>query len=135
MAGLLLARNHSPRVEAQCGPNPIACENALTGNPKSDWDIVGAGDSSIQGFATDISANKGDVVHFKVTTTAAHFNIDIYRLGYYGGFGARKIASIANVNGQNQSACLVDGATLLVDCGNWLESSRRRPCRVFTSRS
>ena len=108
-------------LTAQCGPNPIVCENTQTGNPSSEWDIAGAGDSTIQGFATDISANKGDTVHFKVTTTAAHFNIDIYRLGYYNGMGARKIASVTNITGKSQAACLVDAVTHLVDCGNWSE--------------
>src|SRR5262245_60315051 len=39
-------------------PNPIIAENQLPGNPQSEWDIVGAGDDSIQGFATDISYNR-----------------------------------------------------------------------------
>src|SRR5439155_12664816 len=73
--------------------------------------------------ATDISANKGETVHFKVTTTASRFNIDIYRLGYYNGLGARKVASLASITGTNQLACLFDSTTRLVDCGNWSESA------------
>src|SRR4051812_13679234 len=72
------------RLTAQCGPNPIVCENQLTGTQASQWDVGGAGDSSIQGFATQISVNVGETVHFKVDTTAATFNADIYRIGYYG---------------------------------------------------
>ena len=119
----LLCHNGGSQVTAQCGPNPIVCENVLTGNLKSEWDITGSGDSTLQGFATDISANKGDTVHFKVTTTAANFKIDIYRLGYYGGMGARKIGSIANITGKVQPACLADNTTNLIDCGNWTEST------------
>ena len=37
----------------------IACENAKPGTPQSTWDISGAGDAGIQGFATDISVNRG----------------------------------------------------------------------------
>jgi len=111
------------QVTAQCSPNPIVCENALTGAPSSEWDISGSGDATLQGFATDISANKGDTVHFKVSTTATRFNIDIYRLGYYNGLGARKIASVASITGQSQPACLLDNTTRLVDCGNWTESA------------
>src|SRR5712671_840013 len=110
-------------VQAQCGPNPIVCENLQAGNPKIEWDVAGSGDSTLQGFATDISANKGDTLGFKVTTTAANFSIDIYRLGYYGGMGARKVASIPTVTGQNQPACLTVAATQLVDCGNWTVST------------
>ena len=37
-----------------CAPlvNAIACENSKTGSPPSEWDIDGAGDSDIHGFAT-----------------------------------------------------------------------------------
>ena len=37
--------------------NAIEAENCLPGNPSNQWDIIGAGDLSIQGFATDISYN------------------------------------------------------------------------------
>jgi hypothetical protein len=70
----------SPAVSAQAvdpcaGPsvNPIACENSKTGNPASEWDISGSGSSSIQGFATDISVNKGGTIGFKVATPATSY--------------------------------------------------------------
>jgi len=119
----LLRPTFDPGLAAQCNPNPIVCENAQTGSPSTEWDITGSGDATLQGFATDISANKGDTVRFKVTTTASRFNIDIYRLGYYNGMGARKVASIAQVVGQNQPACLSNPTTHLLDCGNWAESA------------
>ncbi len=50
------------------GGNPIVCENSKTGNPASEWDVSGAGDASIQGFATDISVNRGETVRFKINT-------------------------------------------------------------------
>ena len=43
-------------------PNEIVAENCKTGNPPSEWDISGAGDSSIQGFATDISVDRNETV-------------------------------------------------------------------------
>jgi hypothetical protein len=111
-----------PRITAQAS-NPIPAENQLPGNPKSEWDINGSGDASIQGFATDISVNKGGTVSFKVTTTAASFAINIYRLGYYQGNGARKVATIPGVTGKSQAACLTDTASGLYDCGNWTVSA------------
>jgi hypothetical protein len=124
LASLFMSPGHSvPGLRAQCGPNPIVCENALIGNPESEWDVVGAGDSSIQGFATDISVAAGDTVHLKITTSAPTFAIDIYRLGYYGGFGARKIATLPTVTGRTQPPCLLTAATRLVDCGGWSESA------------
>jgi hypothetical protein len=104
-------------------PNSIVAENCLTGNPASEWDVSGAGSSTIQGFATDISVNQGGTVNFKINTTAAAYRLDIYRMGYYGGNGARKVATV-NVSGpNNQPACLTDAATGLIDCGNWAVSA------------
>jgi hypothetical protein len=123
IVAFILGQAGTLKVAGQCGPNPIVCENQLPGNPPSEWDISGAGDASLQGFATDISVNKGETVHFKVDTTAAVFQVDIYRLGYYGGLGARKIASLGAVAGLSQSDCLTQPATGLVDCGNWFEST------------
>ena len=61
--------------------NEIVLENALPGNPPSEWEVSGAGDPSIQGFATDISVNQGGTVDFKINTAAAAYRIDIYRIG------------------------------------------------------
>src|SRR5205823_437898 len=99
--------------------------NSKPGNPDSEWDIIGAGDPSIQGFATDISVNKGETVHFKVNTDAAAYQLDIYRMGYYGGNGARKVASLTPAvhPPQSQPPCLTDSSTGLIDCGNWAESA------------
>src|SRR5581483_8197155 len=73
--------------------NAIVTENALPGNPAAEWDIDGAGDLSIQGFATDISVNKGETIHFKIKTDGSSYSINIYRIGYYNGNGARKVGT------------------------------------------
>ncbi|MEO8406254.1 MAG: N,N-dimethylformamidase beta subunit family domain-containing protein, partial [Chitinophagaceae bacterium] len=105
--------------------NPIVTENNLPGNPSTEWDIIGAGDLSIQGFATDISVNRGNTVHFKIKTDATDYSIAIYRLGYYNGNGARKVgdAVISASLPQTQPDPFQDTATGLVDCGNWTESA------------
>src|SRR6185295_19276881 len=78
-----------------------------------------------QGFATDISVNTGETVNFKIRTTSTNYKIDIYRLGYYGGAGARKMASLGPFTlPQNQAVtCATNAATGLVDCGNWAVST------------
>jgi hypothetical protein len=102
--------------------NPIVAENCQPGS--TGWDISGAGDTTIQGFATQISAKPGDTVSFKVSTNASAYRFDIYRMGYYGGLGARKIATVSPSAAlpQTQPACLTDSASGLVDCGNWAVS-------------
>ncbi len=101
--------------------NPVVAENCLPGNPASEWDVSGSGDPSIQGYATDISVNRGSTVNFKVSTNATNYRFDIYRMGYYGGAGARKVTTVlpSATLPQSQPACLSDASTGLIDCGNW----------------
>lgn len=111
-----------PAVQA----NEIVTENALAGSPASEWDVSGSGDASIQGFATDISVDQGQTVHFKIDSPAA-YEIKIYRLGYYGGLGARHVATIGDsaTAEADQPACTFDSAgdVNLTDCGNWSVSA------------
>jgi methionine-rich copper-binding protein CopC len=111
---------------APVASNPITIENALAGTDSSIWDISGAGDSTLQGFATDISVNVGQTISFKIKDTSlAQYHIEIYRMGYYGGKGARLITTISSSQTlrQTQPAPLTDAATGLVDCGNWAVSA------------
>ena len=124
LAGLAVA----PSAEAACGSpgnNEIVVENCRPGNPASEWDVAGAGDPGIQGFATDISVAQGETVRFKVDTTASDYRLDIYRMGYYGGAGARLVATVqpSVALPQSQPACDEDRATGLIDCGNWSQSA------------
>ncbi|MEV7006438.1 DUF4082 domain-containing protein [Streptosporangium sp. NPDC051022] len=109
-----------------CPPTSVIClENSLPGNPSSQWDIPGAGSSNIQGYTTQMSVNIGQTVQFKVKTNSTNYRIDIYRIGYYGGMGARQITTILPSASlpQTQPACVTDSATQLVDCGNWAVSA------------
>ncbi len=105
--------------------NPIVTENLLAGNPSSEWDVSGLGDETIQGFATDISVNKGSTVHFKidVETPATNYSIKIYRIGYYQGNGARLIANLGSFPGTSQPFIMSDPVTGLTDCNVWSESA------------
>jgi hypothetical protein len=121
---------------AACDPpitSVIACENSKPGNPPSEWDVSGSGSSAIQGYATDISVDQGESVHFKVSTPATAYRLDIYRMGYYGGAGARKVATVTPSVPlpQTQPSCLFDSATRLTDCGNWAESASCRHAYTF----
>ena len=125
-----------------CG-NPIACENLKQGN--SDWDVLiesdatcglrpapGRPTSCISGFSTDISVNIGATISFKVDTdsdTNSHTTnwvLDIYRLGYYGGAGARKVGTATQVPNvlAHQPPCNRDPTgAVIVDCANWQVSA------------
>ena len=106
-------------------PNKIVLENLKQGNPISEWGIDGDGSASIQGFATEISTNIGQTVDFKIATDSANYRIEIYRLGYYGGDGARRVATV-DVNlasAQIQPHPIVDMSRGLIDAGNWSVSA------------
>jgi hypothetical protein len=67
----------------------------------------------------------GQTVFFKIATNASAYRIDIYRLGYYQGNGARLVASISPSVPlpQVQPGCLTNASTGLTDCGNWAVSA------------
>src|SRR5579864_1887222 len=105
--------------------NPIEAENCLPGTAPSVWYIADAGSPNIQGFTTDISVNAGETVFFKINTNAVAYRIDIYRIGFYQGNGARLITTILPSASlpQAQPPCLSDSSLGLTDCGNWAVSA------------
>src|SRR5262249_29151024 len=125
----LLPATRSNAATNPCGPpvlSVIACENSQPGDPESHWRLNSAGDSTIQGYATSMSVNLGETVFFKISTPASSYHIDILRMGYYQGNGARKLVSRLRPTAslpQSQPACLTDATTGLIDCGNWAISA------------
>jgi hypothetical protein len=117
------------QAHSQCSSpaNAIVAENCQPGSPSSEWDVStgDAGDPTIQGFATDISVNQGGTIYFKISTPAKAYSINIYRMGYYQGLGARKIASVTPSVSlpQTQPACVSNTTVGLADCGNWAVSA------------
>jgi Domain of unknown function (DUF4082)/Bacterial Ig domain len=105
--------------------NPIVRENRRRGTRPSAWDVRGSGDPSIEGFATDLSVAAGACVSFKIATDAAAYAVEIFRLGYYGGRGARKVADIPahRITAHRQPPGVTDPDTGLLDCGNWAVSA------------
>ncbi|MCX5054094.1 DUF4082 domain-containing protein [Streptomyces sp. NBC_00474] len=106
------------------GSNPVVCENSKPGTPKTDWFSPNAyGD--IKGFSTKESVQAGDTVQFKVQSKTS-YHVEIYRLGWYGGDGAREMSTAAQAavtypaNYMTKPAsCTTKSGTGLVDCGNW----------------
>jgi hypothetical protein len=101
--------------------NSIALENQLPGTPGAQWMVRGV-DKSLQGFTTDFSVNHGQTVYFKINDAqAVPYHINIFRMGYYAGKGARAITTIPSTSTlrQIQSAPFKDRRTGLVDAGNW----------------
>jgi hypothetical protein len=137
MLGLALAGLTAPAAaqppETPADPcvapvNKIVAENCKPGRPREEWDVFTAGDPQIQGFATDMSVNLGETVEFKIKTHSPRYRIDVYRMGWYGGSGARLIETIrpSAALPQAQPDCLVHPNVRMVDCGNWKVSASWR---------
>jgi hypothetical protein len=112
----------------------IADENAKPGD--ADWRIDRPSlNGEIEAYAGQVSVQPGETLDVYVSTKAAgaKFDADVYRMGWYGGAGARNVRSIKNVDGDDQGrwdplhglqdckTCKVDPATLLVQA-NWKRS-------------
>lgn len=123
--GLAAAPSAAAATPCGTGGNPVACENTLAGTSPDVWDAQwGAGSEAIQGFATQMSVNLGERIDFKIDSVTAAYTITVYRIGYYGGAGARRITTLTPpATAQNQPNCLTDVTTELVDCGNWAVSA------------
>lgn len=76
--------------------NAIAAENSKPGSQKTSW--FGATTSAnICGYTDSLSYNVGDTVNFKIDSGNVGFNVEIYRVGFYGyeGFGAKSQTTVA----------------------------------------
>ena len=102
--GVLVTLIEAQSARTACS-NPVACENALPGDAPSDWQVNAVGASSVQGFATAMSVDVGQTESFKITNTGGAYTVDILRLGYYGGDGARKVAAGLTATSTAQPAC------------------------------
>ncbi len=127
---------------AQAAKTPVVIRSSAAANPSSNAIVVenayaGSGgwksptDNRITGYADSTSVEVGGRIQFAISTTRPTFNIDVYRLGWYGGLGARKMLSDLNFPGTDQgrwtsgtfgaagcATCEVDAVTGLVDA-NW----------------
>ncbi|MCC6420720.1 MAG: hypothetical protein IT429_20975, partial [Gemmataceae bacterium] len=105
--------------------NKIIAENCKPGHDATEWDINAHGDPTIQGFPTEMSVVPGETIQFKIKTPATRYRVDIYRMGYYGGLGARKVATLQPVTPlpHIQPECVYEYETRLTDCGNWAVSA------------
>ena len=88
------------------------------GRPRTSDDVGG----QIKGFAA-AATDLGGSIDLRVSVGAGQdFTVDVYRIGHYGGAGARHVAASPRVSGLIQPAPLVAGPT--VSCHHWWMSWR-----------
>ncbi|MBE1546469.1 hypothetical protein GGC64_000477 [Mycobacterium sp. OAS707] len=109
MAGCTAAENHENKQ------NQVVAENALPGT--AEWTLTNpAMNREIEGYASATSVARGGSIWFHVSTSAPTFQLEVFRMGWYQGLGARRIAGPVTVPGGLQTVPTPDPTTGLVDC-------------------
>jgi len=95
----------------------VVPENSLPGDP--DWEIrdLGAPDA-IMGYAGAASVLTGESFPLFVSTSSPGFRVHAFRLGWYGGDGAREVWQSGSLGGHQQNSPSLTGATNTVQT-NW----------------
>jgi Family of unknown function (DUF6152)/Bacterial Ig domain len=95
--------------------NPIKIENAQTGT--SAWKLTTpATDGQIEGYASLTSVNIGGQIKLFVNTSDPSYTMDIYRMGWYNGAGARELSGPVTLPGMVQPVPTIDSTTGLIEC-------------------
>ena len=97
------------------GLNPIQVENQKTGTIA--WTLTNpARHHEIEGYASSASVNRGESIRLYVHTEAPSYRMNVYRMGWYNGLGAREVLPTQKQAGQRQPAPYRDPTTRLVEC-------------------
>lgn len=115
----------SPPLEPSA-PNPITQENAQPGDPS--WTLSPpAPKHELEGYGSRITVHPGDPIDVAVNVGRAQpVSWRVYRLGWYGGAGARLVATGGPVDVAPQPACPRDPTTSRVECA-WATAFRVTP--------
>lgn len=99
---------------------PVALENEKPGT--ADWRLRQPSlHHEIEGYATRSSVNRNEEISLCVNTTNSTYSIEIFRMGWYQGKGARRIAGPIKRPGEIQPGPIADPANGVIEC-NWQES-------------
>ena len=109
----------APRARAD---GVIARENEKPGDGDFQIDAGNVGAmKSIDVYPSRWSVAPGGVIGLRVSTTAATFRTRVYRLGWYGGAGARLVTEVASTKGATQPVPTPDPIFGLAEC-RWKDS-------------
>lgn len=109
-------------AQISAGDSPVASENVEVGS--TDWQLtrvkVNAGNyrtTLIEGYVSHQSIEAGETLKFFVSTLPqSDFMIDVYRLGYYDGTGARHLKRLGEFAGQTQPTPEMDPDNRIREC-------------------
>ena len=109
------AQRRWPAARPASYVSPIAAENALPGEPT--WAMGADSNGPLQAYLDRASARAGDVVAVKGSSDVVRpVTWVLYRLGWYGGAGARRVAQGGPAAVGPQPACPIEAGTGMVRC-------------------
>lgn len=113
----------APERRVDCGnpANPTVAENCRPGTP--GWRLSRA-DGRIEGFFDETSVNRGEEAVLRLRTQDPRYRVEVYRTGYYGDVGARRVARTPERVAATQPDPHADLRTGLVSASNWTVSER-----------
>lgn len=98
-------------------PWTIKAENAKPGS--TDWRLTNpARNEEIEGYASATSVDRGQSISIYVNTVDPSFTLQVFRMGWYGGAGAREMMPPVSLAGIRQPMPTPDPQMHLLDC-NW----------------
>lgn len=101
----------------------VAAENALTGQPSSQW-WDGLSPLGLPSFPRRTYYAPGETAQFSVNCATA-FNITIHRLGHYNGDGARLVqAAFAGSPATQPAPVAIAGGNGAVTCAAWTQNAQ-----------
>ncbi|MER7761596.1 N,N-dimethylformamidase beta subunit family domain-containing protein [Streptomyces sp. NPDC097619] len=98
------------RAVSGCAGVDVRAENRLPG--ASDWRITTPGKArALEGYAERCSVLPGETIGLRISTSAPRHTVSAYRIGWYGGAGARLVWRSGELPGRLQPPVRTDPAT------------------------
>ena len=94
--------------------SPITVENSRPG--QSDWVLTDSADHEVEGYASATSIQRGEPLRLYIHSIDPRVTLAIYRMGWYGGAGARLVRGGITLPGIRQPMPTADPVTGLIEC-------------------
>src|SRR2546423_7347218 len=102
---------------AATGQNLIQQENSEPGTTAWQITLANAADNrQIEGYASLTSVPVGGDIDLFVNTQDSSYSLTVYRMGWYGGKGGRKVFGPQTLSGIQQTMPTADPVTGLIEC-------------------
>ena len=107
-------------IALSCGANPLNLNAIQEENRRPgtiSWELTNpANNRQIEGYASLTSVVAGGDIDLFVNTQDATYSLSIFRMGWYGGTGGRKVGGEQKLPGVRQVTPTADPTTGLIEC-------------------